>query len=103
MEHLQHRLLAFVQQNNLQTDVAYRSLALMSEVGELAKEVLKATDYGKNLFQPNSDWADELGDIFFTVIILANSTGIALASVLERVLAKYTERLMTRGTPGSGL
>lgn len=72
------------------------------EVGELAKEVLKATEYGTKPFHPNDHWADELGDIFFTINILANSTGIALDSALERVLAKYIERLMTKGTPGFG-
>lgn len=98
---LQQRVLEFVKQHNIQTDVAYRSLALMSEVSELAKEVLKATDYGTKPFLPNTDWADELGDIFFTIIILVNNTGIALDTALERVLAKYTERLMTKGTPGN--
>lgn len=54
----------------------------MSEVGERAKEVLKVTDFGTKPFEPNADWADELGDIFLTIIILANATGIALAIAL---------------------
>jgi NTP pyrophosphatase (non-canonical NTP hydrolase) len=102
MNQLQQRVSDFVAENQLQTDVAYRSLALMSEVGELAKEVLKATDYGTKPFQTNNDWAEELGDVFFTVIILANSTGVALDVALSDVLLKFNKRVVSTRTPGSG-
>ena len=97
----QNRILDFVNQHDLEISVRDRMLDLTSEIGELAKEVIKASDYGRQDFQPNNAWNDELGDVFFALICLANSTNTNLLEVLTKVLEKYQERIERNGQAGS--
>ncbi|MGB3635550.1 MAG: MazG nucleotide pyrophosphohydrolase domain-containing protein [Rubrobacteraceae bacterium] len=75
---------------------------LPSEVGELSKEYLKDTNYGREPFDgPSDSWQDELGDVLFSLACLANSTGVNLEVALREALDKY-ERWLCRGnSPGS--
>ncbi|QOR34653.1 MazG-like family protein [Clostridium sp. 'deep sea'] len=61
---MQHKVKEFVDSYNLQTDLATRLLDLVSEVGELSKEVLKATSYGKKDIELTENFSSELGDVF---------------------------------------
>lgn len=66
---------------------------LMEEVGELAR-VMSRT-YGDQSFKKSDEayeLADELADVLFVVICLANQTGVDLTDALERNLAKKTAR-----------
>jgi NTP pyrophosphatase (non-canonical NTP hydrolase) len=76
-------------------------LDLTAEVGELAKEILKATSYGRQEFLPIETWHDELGDVFFSLICLANSTEIDLLKALNSALEKYQARLDESGKASS--
>jgi NTP pyrophosphatase (non-canonical NTP hydrolase) len=66
---------------------------LMEEVGEVARIIsrkygeqsFKATETGENL-------ADELEDVLFVLICLANQTGIDLEAALVKNLDKKTNR-----------
>ncbi len=91
----------FVETNDLEISVPARLLDLVSEVGELAKEVLQATRYGREPFQLTKAWADELGDLFFSLICVANSTNVNLEEALDTALKKYEERLARKGDVGS--
>lgn len=99
---LQRRVRDFVTAHDLETDVASRLLDWISEIGEVAKEILKGTDYGSVPFQPGDGWEGELGDAFFSLICLANATGVDLDAALHRALAKYERRLEVRQDAGSG-
>jgi NTP pyrophosphatase (non-canonical NTP hydrolase) len=44
---------------------------------------------------------DELGDLLFSIVSLANATDVDVETALDRTLAKYRRRLTERGTPGS--
>ncbi|MFN8436073.1 MAG: nucleotide pyrophosphohydrolase [Cytophagales bacterium] len=70
---------------------------LMEEVGELAR--LMARTYGDQSFK-KSDLAknipEEMADILFVLICLANQTGIDLTQAFKDNLAKKTERDSTR-------
>lgn len=99
---LQEKVAQFVAEYRLETEVSFRVLDLVSEVGELAKEVLKSSDYGQKSFQPNEDWTGELADALFALICLANSSQVNLETALEGALAKYAKRLMEKGDAGSG-
>lgn len=70
---------------------------LMEEVGEVAR--IMARTYGdqssKNTENP-SELKDELADVLFVLICIANQTGIDLTSALEQNLKKKTERDSTR-------
>jgi NTP pyrophosphatase (non-canonical NTP hydrolase) len=66
---------------------------LMEEVGELARIMSRV--YGDQSFKRspgNADLADELADVLFVLVCIANQTGIDLTAAIERNLAKKTER-----------
>jgi len=64
----------FVHHHHLEIPLTDRFLDFVSEVGELAKEVLTATDYGAQSFEVPSAWEEELGDVFFSLICIANTS-----------------------------
>ena len=99
---MQKKVVDFIKSHQLETDVATRMLDLVSEVGELSKEILKSTDYGKRPFVPNASWHEEMGDAFFSLICIANSTGVDLERSLSTVLDKYQKRIETTQSAGSG-
>lgn len=88
--------------HKLEASIPSRVLDLVAEVGELAKEVLTRTDYGRTPFRPSERWQEELGDVFFALVCLANSTTVDLEEALQQALDKYRERLARKGDPGSG-
>lgn len=70
---------------------------LMEEVGEMAR--LMARLYGEQSFkrpeeaeQAPVQLADEMADVLFVLICLANQTGVDLTEALEKNLAKKTLR-----------
>lgn len=79
-----------------------RVLDMVSEVGELSKELLKGTEYGDKEFLKTADWEGELGDVFFSLLCIANATGVNLGTSLESVLKKYEARFKNKGSIGSG-
>jgi NTP pyrophosphatase (non-canonical NTP hydrolase) len=70
---------------------------LMEEVGEVAR--IMARRYGEQS-EKESDKAkkleDELADVLFVLICIANQTGINLESALKKNLEKKTKRDKTR-------
>ena len=70
---------------------------LMEEVGEVAR--IMARRYGEQSEKESDkqlELADELADVMFVLVCLANQTGIDLESALEKNLAKKTARDNTR-------
>lgn len=70
---------------------------LMEEVGEVAR--IMARKYGEQSFKKTDetiDLADEMADVMWVLICLANQTGINLTEAFERNLAKKTTRDSTR-------
>ena len=65
---------------------------LTEEVGELAR--LMARKYGDQSFKPgeSQDLGEEMADILWVLICLANQTGIDLTEELERSFRKKTSR-----------
>lgn len=102
MKQTQHTIATFVHAHDLETDVASRVLDLVSEIGEVSKELLKGTSYGKIAFQPTDNWESELGDALFSLICVANATGVDLGEALKGVLEKYQKRLAETDDAGSG-
>ncbi len=99
---MQGSVAAFVEEYGLEAPVHARALDLVSEVGELAKEVLEGTDYGRAPFEASEGWTGEVGDALFALVCLANSTGVDLETALNAALEKYRERLDLGGDAGSG-
>ncbi len=70
---------------------------LMEEVGEVAR--IMARRYGEQSEKEsdkNKDLGDELADVLWIIICLANQTGINLTDAFEKNLAKKTTRDATR-------
>ena len=66
---------------------------LMEEVGEVAR--IMARQYGEQSYKKSDeaiDLGDELADVLFVLICLANQTGINLTEALEKNLAKKSIR-----------
>ncbi|MBD3281378.1 nucleotide pyrophosphohydrolase [Candidatus Uhrbacteria bacterium] len=100
MKDLQKRVAQFVADNGMDTKPEFRALDLVSEVGEVAKEILKMTDYGRAAAKPREEIKSELGDVLFALTALADSLDVDLEEALEMVLGKYTKRL-EKGSAGS--
>ena len=66
---------------------------LTEEVGELAREVNHT--YGekpKKTTEAENSVAEELGDVLFVTLIMANSLGIDLTDIFEKNMAKFNQR-----------
>lgn len=66
---------------------------LMEEVGEVAR--IMARKYGEQSFKKSDEevvLADEVADVLFVLICLANQTGIDLTEALEKNMAKKSIR-----------
>ena len=70
---------------------------LMEEVGEVAR--LMARIYGEQSFKTpekaataKDDLAEEMGDVLFVLICLANQTGVDLGASLHKIMEKRSIR-----------
>ena len=66
---------------------------LTEEVGELARVMVRT--YGEQSFKPSDkkgDLADEMADVLWVLICLANQTGVNLTEAFEENIRKKTER-----------
>lgn len=66
---------------------------LTEEVGEVAR--IMARKYGDQSFKGNesdADLADEMADVLWVLLCLANQTGVDLTSALENNFVKKTSR-----------
>lgn len=66
---------------------------LTEEVGEVARVI--ARKYGEQSFKEsdkNKELGDELADVLFVLICLANQTGVNLTEALEKNIQKKTNR-----------
>ena len=66
---------------------------LTEEVGELARII--ARTYGEQSFKEsdkNRDMGDEMADVLWVLMCLANQTGVNLTEAFEKNIRKKTER-----------
>ena len=66
---------------------------LMEEVGELARIITR--QYGEQSFKAGEDasgLADEMADVMFVLVCLANQTGVDLTEAIQKNLDKKTKR-----------
>ncbi len=70
---------------------------LTEEVGELAR--IMARKYGEQSFKDSDrgkDLADEMADVLWVLICMANQTGVDLTDALKKNIEKKTQRDQTR-------
>lgn len=93
----------FVQQHRLECSVEARLLDLVSQLGEVSKELLKSTNYGIDPFAQTAQFGEELGDVYFSLLALAYAAHVDLDQVLQQAMDKYATRLRENSCAGSGL
>lgn len=77
----------------MEAPIEHRVLDTLSELGEVAKEILKMSNYGKQAIEYRNNLQWELWDVFYSLITIANTFDIDLEESLKQVLQKYEKRL----------
>ncbi len=102
VKYMQDRVRIFCERNNVSISSTARFLDLVSETGELAKEVLNVTNYGeKEAVIKNENMILEFGDVIFVLFALANSLDIDADDALKKALEKYENRLLRNNSLSS--
>ena len=97
LEELQRRVDAWIREYGVRYFGELTNMAILTEeVGELAR--VMARRYGDQSFKPgeHDTLADELADVMWVVMAIANQSGIDLSEAFARNLAKKTRRDATR-------
>lgn len=102
MKDIQEKVNDMIKKYDLEYSTEIRLIDLVSELGELGKEILKGNDYGKKDFCNTENLESEFGDVLFSLICIANSLNMDLKKALDSVLKKYEERFSNKGNIGSG-
>jgi NTP pyrophosphatase (non-canonical NTP hydrolase) len=97
----QERTRDFIKHHGLGHTPQTHALDLMSEVGEVAKSLLQASDYGRSPLELSAALSEELGDAFYSLVALAESLNVDLETALYGALTKYEARLAIQGHAGS--
>jgi NTP pyrophosphatase (non-canonical NTP hydrolase) len=104
MNELQKTVRDFAAQHHLSTVAGIRFVDLVSEIGELGKEILNASDYGR--FDV-TDWTgsprmrEEMGDCLFSLLMLCNTLNVDAEEACLLAIEKYKQRLAQKGDMGS--
>jgi NTP pyrophosphatase (non-canonical NTP hydrolase) len=101
MDNWQTKAARFGQNHNLHHPPSVYALDLMSELGEVTKEILLGTDYGKRPFQAPPDLSGELGDALYSLCQLATAAGVDLDEAFTATLHKYEQRWQEKRNLGS--
>ena len=93
IKELQERVDAWIKQYGVRYFSELTNMAcLMEEVGELAR--VMARTYGDQSFKAGekANLADEMADVLWVLVCLANQTGVDLTAAVEANFAKKTSR-----------
>lgn len=93
IEEAQNMVDAWIKEHGVRYFNELTNMAILTEeVGELAR--VMSRKYGEQSFKEgeNQDPAEEMADVLWVLICLANQTGVDLTDALEKSLAKKTLR-----------
>lgn len=98
IEEAQHKIDLWINEFGVRYFNELTNMALLTEeVGEVAR--IMARRYGEQSVKANDinmDLADELADVFFVLVCIANQTGINFTEAIEKNIEKKTIRDATR-------
>lgn len=97
----QQKVATFIHEHGMEAPSVYRLLDLLSELGEVAKDVAESTDYGESPERLKVH-SDEIGDTLFALLALADELEINASEALDEALAKYGDRIAEKQTASSG-
>jgi len=101
MKKEQEEVAQFMEKHDLGGTTAFRLLDLVSEVGEVAKDATKTSEYGQKEEELDVK-KDEIGDVLFSLLAASNDLGIDAEEAFEEAMEKYERRIDDGGDPGSG-
>lgn len=93
IEEAQRRVDAWIKEYGVRYFNELTNMAILTEeVGEVAR--IMARRYGEQSFKDGekSELADELADVLWVLLCIANQTGTDLTSAFEKNLGKKTDR-----------
>ena len=93
IQEAQQRVDAWIKQYGVRYFNELTNMAILTEeVGEVAR--IMARKYGEQSFKENekNDLGDELADVLWVLICIANQTGVDLSAALEKNFDKKTKR-----------
>ena len=93
LEELQRRVDAWIREYGVRYFGELTNMAILTEeVGELAR--VMARRYGDQSFKEGERYnlADEMADVLWVLVCLANQTGVDLTAAVEANFAKKTRR-----------
>jgi len=91
----------FLNRYNLHTDIVSRFIDVVSEIGELGKEILTGSNYGKKNLDSNTLLKNEIGDCLFSLLALCCEAKISAGEALRDALKKYETRFEQKQSIGS--
>lgn len=98
---MQNKVNKTVEEYHLSCGASVRYMDLVSEIGELGKEILKETEYGQKDYSLNETSMEEMGDCIFSLLALCSEMGIDADAALDYALEKYKKRFWEKGTVSS--
>lgn len=101
MRNEQDEVAQFMEEHELGGTTAFRLLDLVSEIGEVAKDATKTSEYGESPEELDVK-KDEIGDVLFSLLAVSNDLGVDAEEAFNDAIEKYEERMNKRGDPGSG-
>jgi len=96
----QQQVAEFLDDNDMEAPPTYRLLDLAAEVGEVAADAAKTSEYGESP-ESLSVPEDELGDALFALLALAEELDIDAGAALDTSITKYETRIEDGGDAGS--
>lgn len=96
---MREQVRTFNREHDLELAPEHRVIDLISETGELSKELLRSADYGDGEVTTTDAVVDEFGDVYYCLLSLADELGIDPDDALAASLEKYRQR----GGDGDGV
>lgn len=101
LESAQNEVSNLIKTCHLNNETNIRYIDLVSEVGELGKEILLASNYGTQKEKYTDNFSLEIGDVFFSLLCICESQRINLNESFSQVLDKYKARYKSKEDIGS--
>ena len=96
----QRKVADFAEEHELQGEIAYRILDLEAEIGEIAADATKSTNWGTSP-EDLEIKSDEIGDALFSLLLVAESLEVDAGEALDEALEKYQARIAETGSASS--
>jgi len=99
LKELQEYVEHFCDENEFGSSIEHSLLDLVSGLGDVSQEVLEASDYGESPSTIPDGIEEQVGDLFFSFLNVANYLEVDLEGALKSALERYQQEFSSSG-PG---